>query len=98
MFSPSNGTTLHQLLRADEPGRSYHLEFDDCAEEHRQGQISMQLSVDGQLLEGTSVSVPGVDGACLQLDFKPAAASTLELVVHTTPDFLPAGDFSLQFR
>jgi hypothetical protein len=58
----------------------------------------MQLEVDGQVEQGTKPKAAGADEACLELDFTPSKAGKLDLVVTTTPQFLPAGDYALQFR
>jgi hypothetical protein len=98
MFSPSRGTTVHRSLHVAEPIRSYHVELDHCIEPNRLGQISMELEVDGKRIAGAAPASPGEDEACLALDFTPSTAGDLDLVVTTTPGFLPAGDYYLQFR
>jgi len=98
MFTPSGGATVHRLLQVAEATRSYHVELDHCIEPNRLGQISMKLEVDGKVIAGAAPASPGKDKACLELDFTPSTAGEFDLVVTTTSEFLPAGDYYLQFR
>jgi len=99
LFTPFGGTTIEQVLELTEPGRSYHVELDECSGAQQVTELSVQLFDDANkvIATGTPVATPGPDGACLALDVSVDTATNARLVVTTTPSFSPVSDFFFQF-
>lgn len=101
VYSPHGGRTIHQPLTADDAGQEYRVRLLDCAQEGRSDNVTMGLFSPNEevlLAEGKTVAEPGPEGACLELMAEfPAPGAELDLVITTNAQFLPAGDFYLQF-
>lgn len=99
LFTPYSGTTIRQNLTVPDANAAHTVTLLHCDEATRIQNISMNLFVEGQttpVATGTPVTEAGPDHACLQIKWPNVAAA--ELVIVTTSDFLPAGDFYLKFE
>jgi hypothetical protein len=92
--------TIHEMLVLSSAARTYHVDLVYCSAASRAAHVGMKAfgsDPTTPIAVGAAAAVAGPDGACLALDIASPTVPSADLVITTTSDFMPAGDFGFRF-